>query len=244
MAMTLTEYITVILNTAIKSSARGKYADENPSFALEKIKILVNLGADINKIACPNNSMAAISWAVSLPMHTLGLEQEIYSKLDTLPQKTGECNIPTVISKPCKDISQEDLKKIKETIHSSFVTKNKYLVPHFMEIIRYLVETGANINSNNANGMKTAPIHLAAMNTEEITLAPLEYLIKNGADINATDAMGNTSLFYAFGSGNTKAIKLLIAAGANTNIKNIEGALYNEVTTQYMTVYFSENISN
>lgn len=233
-----------LLITAIKSAARGKYADENPSFALEKVKILVNLGANINKIACQNNSMTAINWAVSLPMHTYNLEQEIYSKLDALPQKAGECNIPTVISKPCKDISQEDLKKIKETIHSSFITKNKYLVPHFMEIIGYLVENGANINSNSINGMKTAPIHLAAMNTEEITLEPLEYLIKNGADVNATDAIGNTPLFYAFGSGNTKAIKLLIAAGADTKIKNMEGVLYNEVTAQYMTFYFSENIFN
>lgn len=235
-------HCNTLLTTAIKSSARGKHTDENPSFALEKIKILVTFGADINKIPCQNNSMTALNWAVSLPMHTDDIEQEIYSKLDTLPQKTGECNIPTVISKPCKDISQEDLKKIKETIHSSFVIKNKYLVPYFMEIISYLVKSGAKINSNNINGMKTAPIHLAAMNAEEITLEPLKYLIKNGANVNVTDAMGNTPLFYAFGVGNTKAIKLLIAAGADPNIRNIEGALYNEVTAQLMTVNFSANM--
>ena len=97
---------------------------------------------------------------------------------------------------------------------------------------------------NSVNGMKMAPIHLAAMNTEEITLEPLEYLIKNGADVNVTDAMGNTPLFYAFGSGNTKAVSLLIDAGADTTIKNKESNLYNEITMQFMTVYFSKNMLN
>ena len=233
-----------LLNTAIKSAARGEDSDENPSYAVDKVKILVNAGADVNLIPCDGFSMTALNWAVSLPMHTYSLEQEIYSKLNTLPQKEGECNFPGIVSKPCKSISQEDLKKIKETIHSSFVIKNKYLVPYFMEIIRCLVEHGANVNSNSENGMKTAPIHLAAMNNEEITLEPLEYLIRNGANVNVLDAMGNTPLFYAFGRGNTKAIKLLKDSGANIKIRNIEGVLYDEVTVQYMTTYFSENLFN
>ena len=114
-----------LLNEAVRSAARGKNANKHPEYALEKIKTLVNSGADINLIPCDGFSMTALNWAVSLPMHTYSLEQEIYSKLNTLPQKEGECNFPGIVSKPCKSISQEDLKKIKETIHSSFVIKKQ-----------------------------------------------------------------------------------------------------------------------
>ena len=235
-------HCNTLLITAIKSASRGKYTQKSPSMALEKVKILVTAGSDINKIACPNNSMSALSWAISLPSHTFNLEQEIYLKLDNISQTTGKCNFPEIVSKPCKDITLEDIKKIKKSIHDAFIVKNKYLVPHFMSIIKYLVDNGAQVNAYEENGMKIAPIHLAAMNSEEITLEPLKYLIEKNANVNVTDVMGNTPLFFAFGSGNMKAVKLLLNSGADTKMKNMEGLLYDQVTSELITTYFSNNM--
>ncbi len=231
-----------LLNTAVKSTTLGQNALQHPLQALEKIKILINSGADVNLIPCPKNSMSALHWAVSLPRSTEFLEQEIYSRLEDLPQVEGECNFPTVVSKPCKDITAEDIEKIKVTMQNGFTAKIKYLAPYFIEIIKYLVDSGAQINANEEIGMKVSPLHLAAQNPENITLEPLQYLIKKNADINATDAMGNTALFYAFGNGNTKTVELLIKAGADTNIRNIDGGLYNEVTAEIQRVTLSDDI--
>lgn len=50
---------------------------------------------------------------------------------------------------------------------------NKQLVPYYMEIVSYLADNGAKINGNNDDGHKMSPLHIAAMNPEEITLEPL-----------------------------------------------------------------------
>lgn len=225
-----------LLNTAVKSTTLGQNALQHPLRALEKIKILINSGADVNLIPCPKNSMSALHWAVSLPRST-----EFWG-LEDLPQVEGECNFPTLFSKPCKDLTTEDLEKIKVAMQTGFTAKIKYLAPYFIEIIKYLVDSGAQINANEEIGMKVSPLHLAAQNPENITLEPLQYLIEKNADINATDAMGNTALFYAFGNGNTKTVELLIKAGADTNIRNIDGARYNEVTAEIQRVTLSDDI--
>lgn len=43
------------------------------------------------------------------------------------------------------------------------------------------------------------------------------------------DNNGNTPLFWAYGLNNSSGVNLLINAGANKNITNKEGLLYNEV---------------
>ena len=237
-------HCNTLLTSAIRSTTLGQDAFQYPLRlrALEKIKILVNSGADINLIPCPKNSMPALHWAVELPISTYFWERGLYSRLDNMPQMEGDCTIPTVVSKPCKDITAEDIEKIKKAIQDEFTIKHKGLAPYFMKIVKYLVDNGAQINTNEEVGMKISPLHLAAQNPENITLEPLQYLIEKNADINATDVMGNTALFYAFGNGNTKAVELLIKAGADTNIRNIDGARYNEVIGEIQSMTFSDNM--
>lgn len=231
-----------LLNTAIKSAARGAQMSRHPSYALEKIKILVENGTDVNLVPCPGKSMAALNWAISLPIQTQHMEQMVNKEIDKMIERGyGECNIPAVISKPCNDITERDKEQIKENIHNAFVIKNKQLVPYFMDIIQYLASHGSIINGSEENGMKMAPIHLAALNPDEVTLEPLKYLIEKKANVNILDINGNTPLFFAYGIGNIKATELLINSGADTNIRNMEGAVYNEVTAQKMTNIFSEN---
>lgn len=231
-----------LLNTAVKSAVYGTHAKLPPEFALEKIKILVEAGADINIIPCQGKSMSVLDWAITLPTIIENIEQTANAIFDQMIHDgTEECNLPGVVSKPCKNITSEDKKKIETSLHSAYIVMGKLWTPHFMEIIKYLVEHGANINGNNANGRKIAPIHLATMNSSEITLEPLKYLIQQKVDVNLQDADGNTPLFYAYGSQNREAIQLLQQAGADENIKNKHGSLYNEITTTHIHAIIDRN---
>ena len=218
-----------LLNEAVRSSARGKNAQKYPSYALEKIKILINAGANINLIPCPGFSMPALHWAVSLPQELKYLEIDANKIIDEkIKNKTGECNFPGIVSKPCGQVTPEEREKIRIAIKDAMKLAYNTFVPYFMEIINFLTKNGSDINLK-AGTLGTAPLHIAATNPQEITLAPLEYLIKKGANLNIQDNNGNTPLFWAYGLKNSTAISILIKSGANKTITNNEGLTYKEV---------------
>lgn len=229
-----------LLTEAIRSAARGANARKYPLFAINKIKILINSGADINLIPCPGMGMSALNWAVSLPTQLREVEHNANEIInERIKTKTGVCNFPGVVSKPCADITPAEREKIRKAIRDAMKILNQMFVSKFMEIIEYLVDNGALIDNNEENGKKIAPIHLAAANPEEITLEPLNYLIKKGANLNIKDEHGNTPLFFAFSSNNDKSVKLLIEAGADDKIKNSDNVLYNEVQSQEVHVFIN-----
>lgn len=218
-----------LLSMAVNSSARGKNARKYPSYALEKIKILVGAGADVNFIPCQGKSMSALHWAVSLPSQLEYMEIDVNKAIDEkIKNKIGECNFPGITMKPCGDVTAEEREKIRTAIKGAMNLAYKTFVPYFMEIIDYLAANGSNINLKSGE-LNTTPMHRAASNPQEITIEPLKYLIEKGADIDVQDIDGNTPLFVAYGTGNTEAVRVLINAGADINIKNKEGASFNEV---------------
>jgi ankyrin repeat protein len=90
---------------------------------------------------------------------------------------------------------------------------------HF-EIVKYLVERGAEVNIPSSNSFKVAPIHSAtAISNYEIT----ELLIKNGADVNAKQQSGVTPLHSAAHNGKIEITKLLVKHGADVNAKTVDG---------------------
>ncbi|KAJ8674380.1 hypothetical protein QAD02_005642 [Eretmocerus hayati] len=112
----------------------------------------------------------------------------------------------------------------------------------FLEIVKYLVSLGADINVEDSLDLK--PIHHAAqkahkdvveyfvnqgmginvcnsMNQTLLFYAKdknhqelVEYLLANGIDIHSTDSMGVTALHMAVSQGNEELIKLLLEKGA------------------------------
>ena len=96
-----------------------------------------------------------------------------------------------------------------------------------MRTVKILLDNGAIIDKQDAFG-QTA-LHLAAQNPKGESLEPLKYLIERGADVNIRDNKGNTPLHIAFASENDDAVDILIKAGANTQIRNNAGKLYNQV---------------
>lgn len=232
---------STLLISAAKSASYATQNHSSPQQALEKIKVLVDAGADVNFVPCSGFSMTALDWAVIAPLKAMEAENLVNKIFEEKIEKgEGQCRIPHIIDKPCKDITVEDKKVIKKAIHSTYVTIIKNWMPDYMEIIKYLIANGSNIN-NNSNVKKITPIHLAAMNPSEITIEPLTFLIQYGANINVQDEDGNTPLFWAYGAGDKQIVSLLKEAGADENIKNHKGLLYNQVTAIKTKVNIGED---
>ncbi len=222
-------YCNTLLTEAVLSAARGIYARKHPTYALEKIKILVNAGADVNLIPCPGLSMPALHWAVSLPAELKNLEHDANEIIDEkIKNNIGECNFPGIVAKPCHEITQKEREMIGEAIKDAMQLAYSTFTPYFIEIIDFIISKGGNVNLK-AGISGVSPLHLAAANPQEISLEPLKYLIKAGADLNIQDDKGSTPLFWAYGFNNNKAVDLLIEAGADKKITNKDGNLYSEV---------------
>ena len=79
-----------------------------------------------------------------------------------------------------------------------------------IEIIKYLVANGANIEAANSNGV-TALIIAAYKGNKGI----VEYLVDNDANIEAVDSNGVTELFAAAYFGHGEIVEYLVDNGAD-----------------------------
>lgn len=86
------------------------------------------------------------------------------------------------------------------------------------EIVRLLIDCGADVNVQNQAGM-TALMFVAF--SGDIGL--VELLIDNGANVDLTQGDGGTALFYAVFQGHTEIVKLLLDSGAKININDNTG---------------------
>lgn len=84
-----------------------------------------------------------------------------------------------------------------------------------LEIVRFLVEKGADVNSEDSN--KIVPLHSLATRNSAAAVA---VLLDNGADVDFKDYGGNTALHYAAMSDAADAVDILVKAGAD--LENIE----------------------
>lgn len=80
------------------------------------------------------------------------------------------------------------------------------------DLVKALINAKVDFRKLNPN--KSTPL-FGTYDPELITL-----LIQKGVNINAQDDLGNTALIYAIQNGYPQAIKILLAAGANPNLKN------------------------
>lgn len=86
-----------------------------------------------------------------------------------------------------------------------------------LELIRYFIETGADINVHDKNGVTAL---MRAVTPKDIEITKL--LLDKGADVNARDNEGRTPLFYAAIYSKDIAA-LLISKGADVNAKDSHG---------------------
>ena len=133
-----------------------------------------------------------------------------------------------MISKPCKNVTKNERKQIENMVHQSFDETKKFFIPYLMDMIKIVLSNGGDINKRDTARNRTA-LHYAVEIPSRLTTEPLLYLIRNGANVNAQDVNGDTPLFFASGVENDEAVRILISAGADVNIRNNEGLLYNQV---------------
>jgi len=88
----------------------------------------------------------------------------------------------------------------------------------FLEIVKLLVEHGANVNHKDSRGW---PPLLAAINQNHAAVA--EYLIGKSADVNAGLSNKRSALMSAAEGGNASLVGLLLQKGANINHTNDDG---------------------
>lgn len=89
-----------------------------------------------------------------------------------------------------------------------------------LELVKILIEKGADPNLASKNEFKVTPLHSAcAISNYGIA----ELLIENGADVNAKQMQGITPLHSAAHNGQSKLAKLLINSGAGINSETDKG---------------------
>lgn len=88
------------------------------------------------------------------------------------------------------------------------------------ELIKTLLEAGADVNAASRESMKVTPLASAAA-AKQTEIARL--LIAHGANVNARAAGGHIPLHEAAANGNVDLVKLLIENGVDVNAKTDDG---------------------
>lgn len=97
-----------------------------------------------------------------------------------------------------------------------------------LEVIKVLVEHGADIRAANVSG-STVLHHFAGLDVEIV-----RYLLAKGADIQARDNAGRTPLFRAATFTDKSMIELMLAHGADPEVRDSAGAGVLFVTPPYL----------
>merc|ERR1712034_260214 len=92
-------------------------------------------------------------------------------------------------------------------------------------VVKYLLEKGANVNQVNHDGM--TPLYMSCYVGH---LPVVEYLINNGANVNQARYDGRTPLLVSSVEGDLPIVEYLINNGANVNQADYEG-----ITPLYMS---------
>lgn len=96
-----------------------------------------------------------------------------------------------------------------------------------IEMVKYLVENGADVNAASGNkGRGTPLIYAAAANQIEV----VKFLLDNKADINGvTKSQNETALIWAVAAGAIEVVKILVARDADQGIINKDGNTVTDV---------------
>jgi ankyrin repeat protein len=101
---------------------------------------------------------------------------------------------------------------------------------HSVEIVKLLVEKGANVNVSDPHSGDFTPLYYAVY-YRKVELVRL--LISKGADVNAKFAGNRTAIFESLEVENCEIFKILLASGADINIKdNTRGSLLSWAFTE------------
>jgi len=90
------------------------------------------------------------------------------------------------------------------------------------DVVRLLIDRGADVNQAAENALRVAPAHAAAARRDAVTLA---MLLAAGANPNAVQQKGFTPLHTAASEGQRAMVELLLSHGADPRIRCADGRL-------------------
>jgi ankyrin repeat protein len=108
---------------------------------------------------------------------------------------------------------QDELSQDRTPLHLAIYS-------NFSEIVRMLIDAGANLNVQDKHG--DTPLHVAIMKNNPIIV---QMLIDAGADLNMQDIWNRTPLHWAVYYGKVEIVRMLIDAGARKDILDYRGRL-------------------
>lgn len=90
-----------------------------------------------------------------------------------------------------------------------------------IDLVRFLLDAGADIDALSKNGQDLTPLHSALANPHHAKVSLL--LIEKGADITLAQSEGYTPLHYAAANGTDDVVIHLLAMNANRSAKTKDG---------------------
>ena len=136
------------------------------------------------------------------------------SKIKSIYRSIEEGNLDEIKDyfKVTKDLNS-DFKLEKLLYHAIDNCENDYF-----NIIEFLINNGADINSHHSKLLET-PLHrLCARINPRIDVIAM--LLKKGAEVNAINLSGKTPIFYCSFNYSVELLNLLVKYGADINIKD------------------------
>ncbi|MBX7057207.1 MAG: ankyrin repeat domain-containing protein [Leptospirales bacterium] len=98
-----------------------------------------------------------------------------------------------------------------------------------VELVRYLLESGANPNVADRGGWTALHFGVNCTEGERETREIVSLLLQRGANVNAQDSTGFTPLMYAATKMDGELVRMLLRGGADPNIKNSVGMTAREL---------------
>ncbi|MGL5029329.1 MAG: ankyrin repeat domain-containing protein [Wolbachia pipientis] len=185
---------------------------------LNKVKDLTNQNANVN-------TRDKYSWT---PLHWAAYKGHL-EVAEFLVKKGADINAASENlygSRPIHIAIENNNKNIIEFLLSKEVgvndtDKQGYTPLHYaawrgrLEVAKFLIEKGADINAADTSTTGKKPIHVAAENNSE---SVIEFLLEKGVSVDEADKNGWTPLHYAARFGQPEVAKFLIEKGADINV--------------------------
>lgn len=112
------------------------------------------------------------------------------------------------------------------------------------EVLKLLLNEGADPNAPSRNAMKVTPLHSAAANREPaLSLHMVETLLRAGADPNVQQHGGWTPLQQAAAHGHAGMVELLLSHGADPAMKSDDGSTASDKAREAGFVEVAERLA-
>jgi len=162
--------------------------------------------------------------------------------MNNYPENINDINVlKTLISTGTIDINQKYTHYIALYYYNYYGTllhkaSNNNIFPN----VKYLVESGSNINEPDTYG--NTALHYAAKHNN---IDMVKYLVKHGANVDALNIYGCTPLFHAAVYSNISLIEYLLNAGAdkdhvdkdNETVMNVAAARHHWDVVEFIESY-------